>query len=378
MKVLFLQNIEGIAGSEKYFLALIPELIKKGIACEIFCVHPVHKKEEAAKFYKLLEESNIPYHVLETKKYYSLKIPKAIGSYSKKAKVDIVHCHLIYADFWGSLVKLLFNKKVKIISTKHGYHEDTYVKFCNKPENLPKNLYYHLFKFTHRHIDKSYACSYGLRDFYLKASLIEPGSMEVIQHGFDYPEVDLSDRENYRFGELQLIVVGRLVERKGHKLLLQIMPELVKKHPGIKLVILGNGELEEELKKYTVELGLLEHVLFLGFKYEVDKYLGASDIAVFPSYSEGLPLVLFEAFNAKVPVVSFDSIGCDELIENGVNGLKAKSFELDQLMDCVERFIGDKDLRKTCAENAWLKLKNYYTLERMATETVDFYNETLS
>lgn len=378
MKVLFLQNIEGIAGSEKYFLALMPELIKKGIACEIFCVHPVHKREEAAKFYKLLEESKIKYQVLETKKYYSLKIPKAISSYCKAQKIDILHCHLIYADFWGSLVKRLFNKQVKILSTKHGYHEDTYVKFCNKPEQLPKNLYYHLFKFTHRNIDKSYACSFGLREFYLKSGLIQKGSMDVIQHGFDYPDVDADNRREYRFAEFQLIIVGRLVERKGHKMLLQIMPELVKKYPQIKLVILGNGELEDELKKYTADLHLSEHVLFLGFKYEVDKYLAASDIAVFPSYSEGLPLVLFEAFNAKVPVVSFDSIGCDELIENGVNGLKAKSFELDELRAHIERFIGDESLRKSCAENAWLKLKSHYTLERMAAETVDFYKKALS
>src|SRR5690606_25394120 len=187
------------------------------------------------------------------------------------------------ADFWGAMIKRLFNKKAIVISTKHGYHETTYVNFCNRPEDLPVNLYYRLFKFTHRHLDRSYACSFGLVEFYERGKLITKGSMDVIQHGFDYPEIKTFDTSLYRFSPRQIIIVGRLIERKGHKFALEILPRLIEKYPEVKLLILGDGEMESTLREIVKEKNLEAHVEFLGFRKEVDLYLSASDIALIPS-----------------------------------------------------------------------------------------------
>src|SRR5690606_9641992 len=151
--------IEGVAGSEKYFLALLPGLMKRGVECAVYCVYKRKNLANAQKFFDLLAERQIPFFLHEVKSYGSLSIPRKIARTSKKEKFDIIHTHLIYADFWGAMIKRLFNKKAIVISTKHGYHETTYVNFCNRPEDLPVNLYYRLFKFTHRHLDRSYACS---------------------------------------------------------------------------------------------------------------------------------------------------------------------------------------------------------------------------
>jgi glycosyltransferase involved in cell wall biosynthesis len=378
MKVLFLQNIDGVAGSEKYFLALIPELIKKGVDVTMYCVVKNKNKQGAQKFTDLLKEKEIPFEVLYCNSYVSLTIPYKINKYIKSNQIDIIHTHLIYADFWGAMIKKLFNKKVKIISTKHGYHEATYVKYCNNPTEIPKNLYYRLFKFTHKNIDYSYACSFGLKDFYEKANLIGKGDMEVIQHGFNYPDIPNFDKAEYRFSDLQLIIVGRLIERKGHKFVFNIMPNLIKMYPNIQLVILGDGELEQELKAYVRQLNIQNNVQFLGFKKEVDKYLNASDIALVPSYSEGLPLVIFEAFNAKTPVVSFDSIGCNELVINGENGLIAEAFNENDFLNKIKILINDKSLQHKFSEKGYEKLKSYFSLNRMTEDTYNYYKNILN
>ena len=100
MKVLTVQNIEGVAGSEKYFLALLPALIKKGVDCAVYCVYKSEHLEGAEKFFNLLEEHQIPFFKQLVKSYGSLKIPKKINRTYKEEGFDIIHTHLIYADFW--------------------------------------------------------------------------------------------------------------------------------------------------------------------------------------------------------------------------------------------------------------------------------------
>ncbi|MCB9225117.1 MAG: glycosyltransferase family 4 protein [Crocinitomicaceae bacterium] len=377
MKVLTVQNIEGVAGSEKYFLALLPALIEKGVDCTVYCVYKKENLAGAQQFFDLLDALKIPYILHEANSYGSLSIPKKIANTYKQENFDIIHCHLIYADFWGAMIKKFYCKKAKVISTKHGYHESTYVKYCIRPEELPRNLYSRLFKFTHKQMDHSYACSYGLVDFYERAKLIKKGSMDVIQHGFDYPEIGEYDQSKYRFSALQLIIVGRLIERKGHHMMFEIMPQLIQKYPELKLVILGNGELEGQLKQLAKSLNIEYSIEFLGFKNEVELYLAASDIAVVPSYSEGLPLVIFEAFNAKVPVVTFDAIGCNELVENGKSGLIAEAFSKDDLRFQIHKLIENEALRKELGQNGYDRLKGHFSLNRMVKDTLAYYELVL-
>lgn len=377
MKVLTVQNIEGVAGSEKYFLALLPALIEKGVECAVYCVYKRENLSDAQKFFALLDEQNIPYFLHETRSYGSLTIPKKIVRTYKKENFDIIHTHLIYADFWGAMIKRLFHKKAVVLSTKHGYHEKTYVKFCNLPEALPVNLYYRLFKLTHKYLDRSYACSYGLVDFYERGKLISKGSMDVIQHGFDYPEIEEFDSSDYRFSPHQIIIVGRLIERKGHHFAFAILPRLISKYPDLKLVVLGDGEMESALKEMAEQMELAPYVEFLGFKQDVERYLTASDIALVPSYSEGLPLVIFEAFNARIPVVTFDTIGCNELVVHEHSGLLATAFSQDDLLRQVERLLESKADRDIFAENGFNRLKTHFSLERMCTETIGFYQASL-
>lgn len=377
MKVLFLQNIDGIAGSENYFLALIPALIRKGVEVEMCCVIKKKKKKQAQPFIQLLNDKNIPFSTVYCQSYGS---PKNLFKINRRIKIfdaNILHCHLIYADVWGAAIKQLINRKIKIISTKHGYHESTYVQYCLKPEELPKNLYAALFKYSHNRMDASYACSHGLIDFYAKANLIKSVEMSVIQHGFDYPET-ISNPNDYRYSQNQIIITGRLIERKGHHFLIKIMPQLIEKHPDICLVILGTGELEAEIKKQIESLKISPHVKLMGFQPNVAEFLKSSDIMLVTSYSEGLPLVIFEAFNAKTPVITFDTIGSNELVSHEKTGLIVPAFNTKILEKSISHLLNHKKESSMLAKSAYETLKSKFSLKRMTEDTIQFYKQTLS
>ncbi len=377
MKVLFVQNIAGIAGSEKYFLAIMPELIKKGVNCSFLAIYRSREKKIAKEFCSLLKNESITVHELEVNSYLSIQPIFKINSLFKKQNYDLIHSHLIYADFWSAMAKVILNKKIKIVSTLHGYQESLYVKYCLTPEQLPKSLYYFLAKFSLKTINHIYSCSYGLKKFYEKAGIVTENKIHVIQHGFDYPLI-LENENNTIQNSLELVIVGRVIERKGHHFVIDCMSELIKKFPNLKLVIVGDGDAEQQLKTKVNKLKLEKYVVFEGYKTNVREYLGHASIVLVPSYAEGLPLVIFEAFSVKKPVIAFDTIGCNEAIKNNENGILITPFNINELSKAIEYLLLNLDVRIRLGENGYFKLQEHFSLKRMTEETYSFYSKITS
>lgn len=106
-----------------------------------------------------------------------------------------------------------------------------------------------------------------------------------------------------------IIAIGRLDFQKGYDRLLRAMPHLLKEYPNAKLWVLGEGKLELELRKLAKELGLTEHVEFVGFQKNPYLWLKHADLFVLASYYEGLPNVLLEAIACGCPICVFDHPG---------------------------------------------------------------------
>ena len=372
MKVLLVQNIAAIAGSENYILAITPELVKKGVEVHFLNIH-FRKDEKIAKYYNSqLEANDVVCHSLVISRYQSIKPAIRILKLVRANQIDIVHSHLIYSDFWTALAKMFNPRLFKAVSTLHAYQENLYVKYNRDPVNLPKTLYYYLQLFCNEHFDVIYACSYGLRDFYSKSGLDKKKKIKVIQHGFDYREID-KDVSKFRKGEPQICVIGRLIERKGHQFLLGIMPDLVAEFPNLKLLVAGSGDEEDLLKRQAKNLNVWNNLEFLGYSKQSLEIMKASDIVVVPSYAEGLPLVIFEAFHSGTPVIAFDTIGCGEAVKNGETGVLIPAFNVDQLREQIIALLVNPDERIRISINAQNSLKDHFNLQRMVHETFSIY-----
>jgi glycosyltransferase involved in cell wall biosynthesis len=102
--------------------------------------------------------------------------------------------------------------------------------------------------------------------------------------------------------------VGRFDTQKNHMLLLEIVAEVVRRQPGTRLLLVGDGPLRQVLAKRIRDLGIGDHVILTGVREDVADLLSAMDVFVFPSLHEGLPLALVEAQAAGLPCVVSDVI----------------------------------------------------------------------
>jgi len=105
------------------------------------------------------------------------------------------------------------------------------------------------------------------------------------------------------------VVAGRLRREKGIDVLLNALPEVVRRFPEAHLSILGEGPQESDLKEQVAKLGLSRSVTFLGFKPDPAPYIGHADVFVLPSRFEGMPNALLEALALDSPAVASDCAG---------------------------------------------------------------------
>lgn len=120
--------------------------------------------------------------------------------------------------------------------------------------------------------------------------------------------------------------VGRMHSQKNHLYLIDIYKEYVQINPNSKLLLLGDGGLRNEIQKKVAGNGLLDKVVFLGVRSDVEQLLQAVDIFVMPSLFEGLPVALIEAQAAGLPILAADTITEEVKITSLVN---FKSIEIE-------------------------------------------------
>lgn len=374
MRVLFVQNIEGIAGSEKYFWQLLPALKLAKVEVEFLCVYKKEFTTISQTFAATLQEQNIPVHFIETGSYINPFLLFKIKKLIRLQKIDVLHTHLIYADFWSALLKSYFGLKIKTISTLHGYQEDIYTKFCLEPILVPKNRYYKIARFCYKRIDKVYACSFGLKNFFEAIGIETKQPIDVVHHGFDYPKLESvqSNPDNFI-----CVIVGRLIPRKGHELILKHCKKLSAAIPNFKLVIVGDGPLKQNFIEQIRNQQCQNFVHFTGEVSNPRTYMNEADIVLVPSYAEGLPLVIFEAMSVAKPVIAFDTIGPAEVVQNNLTGYLISPFNDVLFCDKIIELSKDCSKISTLGINAKKIVEENFSLRKMTEETINVYQTVL-
>lgn len=148
-----------------------------------------------------------------------------------------------------------------------------------------------------------------------------------------------------------IIYVARLTKVKGHDILIHAWHKL-DKNLNVNLYFVGDGELSHELKDLTEQLNLNDSIRFLGNIENIQTILQRADIAVFPSYREGLPLALLEKMACGLPVLASDIPELKRLIKNNINGLLFEAGNSIDLKNKLELLILDDALRARLGKNA--------------------------
>ena len=139
--------------------------------------------------------------------------------------------------------------------------------------------------------------------------------------------------------------VGRLVRDKGINELVFAFVRLYEQNVGVRLILVGPFEKELDPVLPETEWQILNHtaISFVGFQQDIRPYLAASDALAFPSYREGFPNVVLQAGAMGLPSIVTDINGCNEIIEDGVNGVIVPPRDEEALYNAMKYFVEHRD-----------------------------------
>jgi glycosyltransferase involved in cell wall biosynthesis len=185
---------------------------------------------------------------------------------------------------------------------------------------------------------------------------------------------------NIRESEKIIITTSRLVFKNGVDILIEAFTELAHQRDDVKLLIVGTGPLEHELKKQAGRRGVGGKVVITGhIEHErLPEYLAASDIFVRTPRSEGLGNSFLEAMAVGVPVVATNVGGITDFLEQGVTGLLSNSLEPSDVATKMELLLGDEALQQKIAKNASKLIKENYGWDNIAREVGDIFSNLIN
>jgi 1,2-diacylglycerol 3-alpha-glucosyltransferase len=177
--------------------------------------------------------------------------------------------------------------------------------------------------------------------------------------------------------ETILVSVGRLAPEKNWDTLLQAFAKVHDKHPGARLVLIGDGTARQSLETLASELGITEQVTFTGSLPfdEVPRYLKAADVFAFASVTETQGLVTIEAMAAGLPVVAVDGPGTHDIVQHGKQGFLVEN-DPDALAKGINKLLSDSQRIKRFSNNALKKAKTF-DVNELGKQMIGVYEQAI-
>ncbi|MCB2312023.1 glycosyltransferase family 4 protein [Clostridium tagluense] len=309
-------------------------------------------KERVEELKKELTGLNVQYyHVDFSRKIKNvsenIKAYKQIKNLMLKNEYDFVHCQSPIGGFCGRLAAN--NTNTTVIYTAHGFH------FFKGAPLLNWILYYPVEKLLAHYTDVLITINkedYARAKKSFKAGKIKyiPG-VGIDTKKFNEVIVDkLAKRKELEVPEDGFVIlsVGELNKNKNHETVIKSLAKL--NNPNVYYVICGQGILENYLKNLLKKLGLEKQVKLLGYRRDVAEISKASDVFVFPSVREGLPVALMEGMALGLPVVCSNIRGNIDLIEDYKGGYLVAPDDVDGFTEAIHEIIQKYSLRENMGE----------------------------
>jgi glycosyltransferase EpsD len=251
----------------------------------------------------------------------NLRALKVLKEIIDSEKYDIIHCHTPVGAMLTRIAARNARKSgAKVIYTAHGFH------FYKGAPLVNWLLYYPVEKHLAKDTDILITIN---REDYERAKHFKAAAVRYVPGvGIDTNRFKMNSGRDEKRSELGvqdkfvLLSVGELIDRKNHELVLETI-SMMKNLPEFERIvylICGRGVLLDQLKQKATTLGIENKVRFLGYRSDIPDICNASDLFVFMSKQEGLPVALMEAMACGIPVVCSNIRGNADLVTDGKNG----------------------------------------------------------
>ncbi len=292
-----------------------------------------------------------------------------------KQNYDIIHCHFgpfgLKAVLWRQIGAI----QGKIITVFHGYDMTTYLR---------------------KNGEQAYNLLFNLGDVFLpisehwKQRLIEigcSGKIAVHHMGIDCQRFAFAVRKPRPDGQVNIVTVARLVEKKGIEYGIRAVAKLIARtsNLNIQYTIVGDGYLRKKLQRLITKLGVGNAVKLLGSQQqeEVIKILNDSHIFLAPSVTskrgdqEGIPVALMETMAMGLPVVTTQHSGIPELVQDGISGFLVPERDVEALTEKLSYLVKDPELWSKMGAAGRSFVEKHYNISKLNHQLVEIYQNLL-
>lgn len=326
MKVLHIEAGRHLYGGARQVLYLLGGLAARGVENILACPEGSDIAREARPWARVVE--------MRMGGELDILLPGRLRRLMDETRPDLVHVHSRRGvDVWGG------------IAARRAGIPAVLSRRVDNPE--PRWLAHWKYGLYARVV----AISEGIRQVLLQEGIV-PEHVVTVRSAVDpAPYQHACERDTFRetFGlpehALTLGVIAQLIPRKGHRHLLAILPEIVHRHPEVRVLFFGQGAHRPQLERQVEQLGLARHVLFTGFRDDLARWLPCLDMIVHPADMEGLGVSLLQASAAAVPVISTRVGGIPEAVRDGETGLLVRPGDTAGLKNAMLLLLADAGTR---------------------------------
>ncbi len=366
MNILITNSTDIFAGGEMYVLWLAQTLVKHGHHVWVSC---------------------LPGHMLESK-CCEAGIPTAPIAYPATGKE------------WKTIKKLretIIANDVDVVHSNSNY-DRTCSAFAGRFAGIPHVAGIHSLHSIQHNVTHWFRNRFAtncfivdgssIRELLTKRDHIPSTRIEVIHLGIPLEGTDRDEekrksiRVQFHLADGELVVgnVARMVPFKGHKILLQAAAEVLHSSNNIKFLLVGDGELQHELEQQTNSLGITEHVIFAGFRDDLQAMYSAFDVYVHPSIDFGgetFPLAVLQALTSGLPTVATRVGDVPSMVRDGYNGFVVPPSDASALAGRLSVVLKQDALRQEMGEHSIEQVKANFTIGEMTKKVEAVYEKVL-
>ena len=352
MRVVHVQRIAGIGGSERHLLTLLPALAAAGVETAFV---GLEAGGAPRPFYEELRRSGIAYR--------RTSVPGLRRALTRFGP-DLVHTHLVHADVFGAVAA----GTTPLVSTKH--NDDP---FRAGPFRLVE-------RGVTRRARAVICITHALARFQAERVGLPRERLTVVHYGLDAlpppwskdPPLPLPAAARILLG------LGRLVPQKGYDVAVRAFAFVRARHPDAVLVLFGEGPERARLTELGRRLGLGASFHLPGRAGDVAAWLRRAELLVHPARWEGFGLVLLEAMLARRPVVATRVSAIPEIVDDGETGLLVPPDDPEELAAALGRVLADAPLAAALGAAGEARAREQFSVDRMTRATIDVYRRALA
>ena len=364
-KVLFIIWSLERGGAERFLAGLLTHLDRQKFEPTLCCLN------WKGEWGEQVETQGIRVIALNKKGKVDLKAFAQLRRIIREGEFDIVNTHLWLADTMGRLAAIK-EKTPIIVSTAQNV--DVWKKAWHRMVD----------RWFAKHTDMVIAVSQAVKKYYHEDVGISADKINVIPNAIDTSSYENVGDTTYLYKDLNvapddfvLACVGRLNMQKAHHVLLEALKPLKSKLPKLKVIIVGKGELQNQLVTLSKEYGVSDMVRFVGHRADIPQILNFCDALILPSIFEGLPLCVLEAMASERPVIATDVGGTAELAVDGVTGYIVPPRDPNALAEAIEKLMQLSDQGKAMGAAGKQVVTERFSIQAITRKTEHLFSELM-